>query len=389
MNSEGRLNVLILPRWYPNRYDPMPGLFVKSQAEALSLHCNVTVLYVHPDPDCPSKKEFDLSFENGVRAIRVYYRPGNNRIRRWIRFYQAHMDGLGMIKGDLPGLIHVHVLTREGLMGYLIARRLRIPYVITEHWSRYFPENDFFRGFFKVRFTRFLVSRAAAVMAVSGKLKQAMIAKGIRHPEFFVVPNTVDTERFHLPAGPPSGEKKIVLHVSCFDDRSKNITGLLDAVRILARKRTDFVLHLAGDGPDLTRIREYASGLGLTEQTVVFTGLRSEGELAGDYGNACFTVLSSRFETFGTVIIESLACGTPVLATDTGIAAEVLNEANGLLVKPGDSEGLVNGLDAMLDRCNASDRTRVKKSLGDRYTPNNVAGRLMEIYRKVLDINDV
>jgi glycosyltransferase involved in cell wall biosynthesis len=362
----------------------MPGLFVRYQAEALAVQCDVTVLYVHPDPDCPNETETEFGIENRVQVIRVYFRPGSTTISRWLGFYRAHMTGLAMIGGAPPDLVHVHVLTREGFMGYLIARRFRVPFVISEHWSRYFPENDFFRGFWKKRFTRFVVSSAAAVLPVSRKLMQAMSDKGLKHPNYRIVPNVLDQDRFRWFPGPAPGGKKTILHVSCFEDRSKNITGLLEAVNELRAKRDDFILRLVGEGPDLGKTKAYASELGLADSLVVFAGMKQGDELAAEYGSADFCVVSSRFETFGTVIIESLACGTPVLATDTGIATEVIGNTNGRIVKPGDPEALAAGLAVMLESCGTYDRRAVRHTVEGKFSPDRVAAQLMEIYNSVL-----
>jgi glycosyltransferase involved in cell wall biosynthesis len=383
MNSPVRPHILILPRWYPNRYDPMPGLFVQHQAEALALECDVTVLYVHADPDCPNAMETEFGMENRVQVIRVYYRPPSTPAGRWLRFYSAHFAGLAMTGGTPPDIVHVHVLTREGFMGYLFARRFRIPFVISEHWSRYYPENDFFHGFLKKAITRFVVSRSSAILPVSRKLMTAMVTKGLKHPNYRVVPNVLDMERFRFFPSSGSGGLKTIVHVSCFEDRSKNITGLLDAVNRLRTMRSDFTLRLVGEGPDLEKIMAYASQLALPDHLVVFPGLKEGNELVTEYGTADFSVLSSRFETFGSVIIESLSCGTPVLATNTGIAAEVINETNGEIVNPDDLAEMTAGLDRMLDKCRSYDRNAVRRSVEGKFSAGRITALLLEIYNSV------
>ncbi len=389
MNNPVRPHILFLPRWYPHRYDPMPGLFIRYQAEALSSFCDVTVVYVHPDPECPNRMEAESASENGVRVIRVYYRPGHGPARRWLRFYKAHQEGFAMTGSEPPDLIHVHVLTREGAMGCLFSRKYRIPFVISEHWSRYFPENDFFRGRARKWFTQAIVSRAAAVLPVSGKLMEAMMAKGLHHPAYQVVPNVIDETRFMPGQGNMPGEKKTILHVSCFDDRAKNISGLLEAVNRMKRKRNDFRVRLVGEGPDLDELKAYSDRLGLTEEEVAFAGLKEGQDLVAEYGNADFTVLSSRFETFGTVVVESLACGTPVLATGTGIAPEVITRENGLLIPPGDGTALLDGLERMLDHCRTFDRFAVRRTIEGKFTAGRIAGQLMDIYNSAIAGNRV
>lgn len=389
MTLRNRPHILILPRWYPSRNDIMTGVFVRFQAEALAVNFDVSVLYVCPDPECPNDMETELSVENRVQVIRVYYRISGNGLDRWYRFYRAHMNGLRLLDGNPPDLVHVHVLTREGVMGYLIARKYRVPYVISEHWSRYYPANDFYKGLLRKRATEFVVAHAAALLPVSAKLMKAMMAKGLTHPECHIVPNVVDTTLFHPSSGIHQAEQKTIVHVSCFDDRSKNITGLLDAVKKVSSERNDFVLRLIGTGTDLGSMKQYAEGSALAGTLVVFAGLKSPEEVAEEYRNADFSIVSSRYETFGSVIIESLACGTPVLATDTGIASEVLGPHNGLIVKPDDTKELADGIIRMLDICRSFDRNTVSRSVAETYTPDGVVRRIASIYDRILQKKDV
>jgi len=127
----------------------------------------------------------------------------------------------------------------------------------------------------------------------------------------------------------------------------------------------------------------------LTEEEVAFAGLKEGQDLVAEYGNADFTVLSSRFETFGTVVVESLACGTPVLATGTGIAPEVITRENGLLIPPGDGTALLDGLERMLDHCRTFDRFAVRRTIEGKFTAGRIAGQLMDIYNSAIAGNRV
>ena len=382
-------NILFLPRWYPHRYDPMPGLFIQRQAEALASNNHVVVLYVHPDPDCPSEFEIDYTEVNGVIAIRVYYKipeivlPGIYQAMNMINFYRAHIRGLEIVGDFTPDIIHTHILTREAVIGHLLSRRHHVPHVISEHWSRYFSQNGSYRGLIRKLITRYVVGKAAAVIAVSEVLKDAMISCHLANKQYFVVPNVVDLPQLiEMPKKRPDFRKQF-LHVSCFDDRAKNISGLLEAISKLSKKRSDFLCLLAGEGPDLESMQQLARKLGLTGKTVIFTGLKGGQDLTVLYEEADFTVLSSRYETFGTVLVESLACGTPVLSTAVGIAPEIINNRNGILIPPNDNDALVEAIDLMLDMNSSLDREAIRKEVIDRYTSQLVGSQLSAIYSQI------
>lgn len=387
-----RLNILFLPRWYPHRYDPMPGLFIQRQAEAISSICNVAVLYVHVDQYAAKRYEISDNEESSVRVIRVYYReshlPVLSGFLNIYRYFCAHNRGYKRLCPFKPDLIHVHVLTREGI--FALAKKILtgMPYVITEHWSRYLPASDSFHGVLRKMITRRVIKSSTAMITVSETLKSAMLRSGLWNPDFLIVPNPVDTNLFVPGVKHGVANIKRFIHISCFEDRPKNISGLLNAVKSLSGKRTDFKCYLIGDGPEFSLWKKRANELGLLDKIVYFTGLKEQKELVNEIQTADFMVLSSNYETFGTVVIECLSCGIPVVATNVGIVPEVINEANGLIVPPGNDKELEGAINRMLDQCRTYDPQVIRNTVLNKFDNKTIAERLLDIYQKSITIHD-
>jgi glycosyltransferase involved in cell wall biosynthesis len=390
-DQDRHMRVLFLPLWYPHRYDPMPGLFVQRQAEAVSVHCDVSVLYVHEDHRCENKYEMDDSEEKGIHVVRVYYKmPAGNigifrKPVRLYRFFMATWLGFRKLRNFNPDLLHVHVLTREGFIALIFKIFTGVPYIITEHWSRYFPQNGTYKGLIRKDITGHVVHFASAVIAVSEKLKKAMMDENLRSRNYRVIPNPVDMDIFKIK---PKTENRVpvrkkIIHISCFEDKSKNISGFLKTVRELSLIRDDFECHLIGDGPEWKQMKELAGNLGLLEKIVFFPGLKAQDELVSELNSADFLVLSSNYETFASVIIESLACGVPVVATDVGIVNEVVNEQNGLIVPPGDPVAMKEAIVKMLDRFMEYDRDQVRGSVAERFSSKVIGEKLFRLYQEV------
>lgn len=373
----------------------MPGLFIQRQAEAIASFCDVAVIYVHPDTNCPNNAEVEFSEENEVRVLRVYYNVAGQpksfirKALNWWQFYRTHLRAFHSIREFSPDLIHAHILTRLGFIGWRIARKCQKPLVISEHWSRYFPENNTYRGSFRKLVTGFIVRKAAAVVAVSEPLREAMHRCGLHNSRFVVIPNVVDTDS--LVAGPAPGQTdlKTMVHISCFDDRSKNISGFLRSIKNLSELREDFICLMVGTGPDFEKMKEYAGFLRILDSFVRFTGLSTGSELAEILNRADFSVLSSRYETFGSVVVESLARGVPVVATSVGVAVEVIIETNGLLVPPEDEKAMTEALNQMLDICRGYDKELIKNSISDKYSKETVGKQLAALYRELTPFTDV
>jgi glycosyltransferase involved in cell wall biosynthesis len=363
----------------------MPGLFIQKQAEAVSSYCDVAVLYVHADEHAANRYEIDFAEENGIRVVRVYYREPRTRLLsgffKMFRFWRAHALGFKMLRAFEPDLLHIHVLTREGIIAWMNKIIRRTPYVITEHWSRYLPASNTYRGGLRRLITRKVVRSAAAMIAVSESLKTAMWKFRLENPHFFVVPNPVETSLFTIGNKKEINTVKRFLHISCFEDRPKNISGFLDAVKSLSGKRSDFECYLIGDGPEFNIWKNRAEELGLLGKTVFFTGLKEQKDLVDEIREADFLVLSSNYETFGTVVIESLSCGIPVVATNVGIVPELINETNGIIIPAGDNNALENAISEMLDQCNSFNPIVIRNTILNKFDNETIAKQLLEIYQ--------
>ncbi len=384
-----KIKVLFLPRWYPHKHDPMPGLFIQRQAEALTSDCDVAVIYVHPDPNCPNKIEVDFCEENQVRVMRVYYRPPENptsqigRIINLLRYYKSCMKAIRSIRQFEPDIIHAHILTRMGLIALKAGRLLKAPVIVSEHWSRYFPANNGYSGWLRKFFTRYAVRHAAAVVAVSEPLREAMKQCNLSNPDFRVIPNVVDTSLFYPGAVETKRQIKQFVHISCFEDKSKNISGFLRSVKTLSEIRQDFRCLLVGNGPDWYDMKEYAAFLRIPEELVQFPGVLNGAELADTIRNSDFSVLSSRYETFGIVVVESLSCGVPVVSTAVGISTEVINKQNGILVPVADENEMTSALNQMLDSSDSYNRNDISNGVSGRFDRITIAKQLVDLYREV------
>ena len=371
------MRVVFLARWYPHKYDPMFGLFVQRHAEAAALFNDISVVYIHPDEKAKSKYDIERTRENCVDTIRIYYRK-QGKLTSAIRYYNACRKGLKL--AGKPDIIHVHVLTRMGVMAYLQKLFHKTPYLITEHWSRYLPGNDF-HGFLRKWMTRCVVRHADMVSTVTECLGEAMRRHGLYNPDYQILPNVVDVERFK--PSPHHNDIPKIVHVSCFEDKSKNISGLLEALKIMKDKGVTYQAVLIGEGMDLEAMKQKAASMELTDR-VRFTGLLQDQELVDELASGDFFVLSSHYETAGIVLAEALACGIPVVATRVGGIPELVNDSNGILVPPNDPQTLAKAM----ERCCASHRDydpeMLRSCIVGRYDKKHVGTLLDSWYQLIL-----
>ena len=150
------------------------------------------------------------------------------------------------------------------------------------------------------------------------------------------------------------------------------------------RHRADFVLDVVGDGPSRAELEGLATALEL-DDAVTFHGIQAKAGVARFMANADFFVLPSHEENLPCVVIEAMASGLPVVATDVGGVAEMIDERRGTLVPDGDRGALADAIDGMLDRHERYDRDHLVAYSAKRFSYDAVGRKFSEIYAELLD----
>ena len=196
-----------------------------------------------------------------------------------------------------------------------------------------------------------------------------------------IIPNGVDCRQFRplrtdepRPGGPPR-----ILFVGRLDPRNGLGTLLVAAARLRAGGR-EVVVQVVGDGAARTRYRREARRLGL-DGAVEWRGTLRD-ERARLFREATVLAAPVTRASFGMILVEALASGTPVVAADNEGFREVLAAAPGLLVPPSDPGALASGLARVLD--DEAERARWgrvgRRVAADRYDWPRVAGRVAAVY---------
>jgi teichuronic acid biosynthesis glycosyltransferase TuaC len=156
----------------------------------------------------------------------------------------------------------------------------------------------------------------------------------------------------------------------------KGLATLLEAWRLLGLPASSAQLYLVGGGPQLASLRAQASRLGLGN-AVAFVGQRPNAQLADWYRAADLTVLPSLSEGIPNVLLESLACGTPFVASDVGGVGEIVAGRNCDLVPPGQPEPLAAAIERWL-------REPVRASLPPGFTLAESAATVTGVLERVV-----
>ena len=345
------MKILYLSAWYPTPRDAMAGLFVQKHAEAVAQQGNdVRVLF---------------SEKTGFSWVCDIYRAWRKLQQEWGR----------------PDVVQMNVLDKNGLLALWLKKRYHIPYIVVEHWSGYLPANFAFRGGWHGWLMKKIAKHASCILPVSQMLEDAMKRCGIKNECWQRIHNVVD-DFFYQPISPitisPKGEKFRLLHVSCFDEKAKNIQGMLRAVRKVAEERQDFELVLVGTGVDFEQDIAYAQTLDFPQDMLTFTGEQTPHEVAQWMQQSDCFLFFSRYENAPVVLSECLAVGLPIISSNAGGIPEMINHECGILVPSEDEDALAKALLHMLDRTTIYDIATIR-SYGKQYTYASIGRQLSKL----------
>lgn len=334
---ERPIRLLVFTSLYPNAAQPRHGVFVEERLRHLVGSGRIQATVVAPVPWFPLRHRRFGRYATFAQVPRCERRHGieilHPRYPVIPKLGMSVAPGL-MFRATLPvlrklqvngpsfDLIDAHYFYPDGVAALRLGKALRKPVVITARGSdvNWIPRHRRAR-----RQIQWAAKNASALVTVSQALKDKLADLGITPSRISVLRNGVDLERFAL------RERKAVRAELGLGDGTvwlaagnlvelKGVHVTLEALAPLA----DVTLLVAGEGPEETRLRHLAERLGITGR-VRFLGTIPHTRLCEYYNAADVLVLASSREGMPNVVLESLACGTPVIAAPFDGVAELLD----------------------------------------------------------------
>lgn len=406
-STSGGFRVLVVSGLYPRPDDPTSGIFIHRQvAELRALGVDARVLCPVARDVVPVREvgEFTASLDaphasqvDDVPVLYVPYRhvPHQLSTRLEARFLvRDARSAADDVFGGTPDLVHGHWLFPIAFGAVTLASDWGVPSVVSARGSdvhRYPREN---RGF--ARFARIVLRRADRVVAVSRSLSRQIVDLADEPVPVSVVRNGVDlhlfcpaseTGRARRTLGLPEAGVGIVSVARLTEE--KGVGELFEAFLQLAQRREDVWLALVGDGPLRAPLRSAAGEKGFADR-VFLPGRVAPDEVPG-WMQACDVfALPSHAEGLPNVVLEAMACGLPVVATEVGGIPEVVDRNVGRLVPPRRTDVIAECLEelaadpALRSRLGTEARRRVEEG----FTWRRSAEELVGVYRGALEGND-
>jgi len=281
-----------------------------------------------------------------------------------------------------PDIVHAQRFYREGLAAFLAKLLNKKRYCI---WCR--GSDVYLPWRFKGLALKLFLGQADAVIALTqdmrGKIRQTY------HRDASVIPNGIDLRRFEQLScrskvkSAPNGVKTLLfvgrLH------RIKGVAYLIEAMTTIIKRNPKARLLLVGDGEERQNLENLVTKLGLTKY-VTFIGKVPNEKVPQYIAASDVFVLPSLSEGFGIVLLEAMACGLPIVATNVGGIPEIVQDGeNGFLVEPENPEGIAQKVLTLLE--NDDLRRRISQNNLEKaknYSWEAAVDKLEKVYLEVV-----
>ncbi|MES9870880.1 MAG: glycosyltransferase family 4 protein [Sedimenticola sp.] len=395
MISDPPLKLLTFTSLYPNRVVPNHGVFVENRLRKLIDSENVTSKVVAPVPWFPFGNDLFGEYAKYSRVPKSEVR--NNLSIEHPKYIVIPKIGMNltprtMASAALPvikkiisdgydfDLIDAHYFYPDGVAAVIIAEQLGKPVVITARGS----DINLISNYKKPReMIKWAADKCDAAITVCQSLKDKLLELDVPEDHISVMRNGVDLEKFV----PPKNREGLRNHLTISGKTILSVGNLIElkghhliieSLKILK----DVTLLIAGRGPDLEKLKKFSEECGVSER-VRFLGPVTHETLKDYYGASDMLVLASSREGWANVLLESMACGTPVVATNVGGTSEVVTTREaGLLLETRSVECIADGVLRMYSELPDRSSTR---SYAEEFSWDETSRGLKRLFSKVIN----
>jgi glycosyltransferase involved in cell wall biosynthesis len=304
-------------------------------------------------------------------GVRVHHRPEDNQLkwfRQLLRVHDRHR----------PHVVHSHGYKGDYVAAYLSAARRATPFVATAHGL---VHNTWrLRAF--TAWNILALNLADHVLVTSRRESGRLRRLGIREITF--VPNGLDTADFRFRRRSTSAPDRgpVVVYIGRLS-AEKRVDLLVEAVAALTTRPRARLL-VVGAGPERAGLEALATRNGMDPREV-FAGF--EQDVRGHLGEADVLVCPSDTEGTPRCVLEAMAAGCPVVATDVGGVPDMLAGGAGRVVQPGNPDELRKAIQATLEMAPAERDTQVRlarERVERHYSMDSMHASILETYRRVI-----
>lgn len=348
--------VLVISNMYPSDKHPSFGSFVHEQVEQLR------------------KKNIEV-------LLSVSKQKEGTKIQKLKKYFLLFLHSFFFSFSKKVSIIHLHFVFPTGLILLPISFLTRKKIVVTAHGSDVIGASKF-----KKKMLKKIFKISNEIIAVSSFIKSEIESLGIDSSKIHVINCGVDQNLF-FPNNKNQAKEKLNLnkdkkHV-LFLGNVLDVKGIFTFCEVVKKSinRSDIHFSIVGDGP----AKEKAKKILTNYSNVSFYPAIPKKEVPNWFNASDVFIFPTKKEAFGLVALESLACNTPVIASNVGGVPETIeNENNGFLVHPDDSDEFYEKMMVLIDNKKVYQEFVSRCFMApQKFSINKQTGALLDIYQKL------
>jgi len=351
------LKIAVITRYFPSSAEPWQGRSAFETLRILARKADVRVFY--PDAKYPTwlkprsrlYDQLDISYSPPDVKVNYYDFPALPLLSRPLNGRIVARVLLPHVRNFAPDVIFSFFLYPESYAALKIGKVLAVPVVARSMGSDINRIGDPISAMH----TRTVLREASFLVTVSEDLRRKAVAMGASPERTRTIVNGCDQSVFHVSDRLAARQKLLidpkteaVVYIGRMDLR-KGLRELVEAAVALRGRRPGLQVYMVGEGPDRKAIQDSIDAKNAAKYIHTFPGCPPD-DVAVWMAAANVVTLPSYMEGCPNVILEALACGRPVVATNVGGIPEIMSDRCGQLTNPHDPEELAIALATVLNR---------------------------------------
>ena len=382
------MRIAVVTRYFPSSAEPWQGRSAYQTLRVLAREAEVRVFFpnaAYPSwlkPRSRSYDRLDASYSPPDVKVSYYDYPALPLISRPFNGWMAARALLPHVRSFVPDLIFSYFLYPEG---YAALRNRQSPLLFLLSQDSMGSDINRIGDPISAMHTRTVLREADFLVTVSDDLRKKAVAMGASPEKVRTIVNGCDLSIFHVRDRLEARDKlridpasEAVVYIGRMDVK-KGLRELVEAAAALHPQRPHLHVYMVGEGPDRPILEGAIQSRNAASYIHVLPGCAFE-EVAIWMAAADLVTLPSYMEGCPNVVLEALASGRPVVATNVGGIPEIMSDECGCLVPPRDPVELTRALASVLDRTWDAEAISAYRSRGW----ETVAAELLEIFESLV-----
>jgi glycosyltransferase involved in cell wall biosynthesis len=358
------VRVLVVTTWFPTKAIPHSGIFNLRDVNLLARDHEVTVVHLVNAPITPDIDDVAVLENRPFALHRIAFSASNVRgfipTARTLKPFLAQADVL-------------HTMAFSSLLPF-VGRRIRLPWVHTEHWSGISAKLSGLRALRRWLVFSRVLSQPDVVVLVSGFLRDQI--RRLRKRNVKVIGNFVDIPE-SISADPTHDGVHLVAVGNMVPGKGALIA--VETIKLLNDAGVDARLTWVGDGPE--RLLAQARAVELqVEDRVVLAGAMPAEAIGTFLDAADIFILPTESETFGVAIAEAMAHGLPVVVGSVGGFRDFINPRASRVASPHTPEAFSNAVQSLLADDQLLSRSEIAADARAKFDENHRRAQYAEVY---------